>query len=110
MQEEYEKEKFEEINREYIQKNLRVTQVFGVFTPTMVFAIGIAGMISLWIGGKLVIAEELTLGSFVAFNGYLMLLSWPMMGIGYVFNLTQKGFVGMERINEIFLELSLIHI
>jgi len=108
VQEEYEKEKFEEINREYIQKNLRVTQVFGVFTPTMVFAIGIAGMISLWIGGKSVIADELTLGSFVAFNGYLMLLSWPMMGIGYVFNLTQKGFVGMERINDIFLARSAI--
>ena len=108
VQEEYEKKKFTKINREYIKKNLRVTQIFGVFTPTMVFAIGIAGMISLWIGGKLVIAEELSLGSFVAFNGYLMLLSWPMMGIGYVFNLTQKGFVGMERINEIFLGRSAI--
>ena len=108
MQEEYEKKKFTETNQEYIKKNLRVTQVFGIFTPTMVFAVGIAGMISLWIGGKLVIAGELTLGSFVAFNGYLMLLSWPMMGIGYVFNLTQKGFVGMERINEIFLERSAI--
>jgi len=108
VQEEYEKKKFIETNQEYIKKNLRVTQVFGIFTPTMVFAVGIAGMISLWIGGKLVITEELTLGSFVAFNGYLMLLSWPMMGIGYVFNLTQKGFVGMERINEIFLERSAI--
>jgi len=108
VQEEYEKKKFTETNQEYIKKNLRVTQVFGIFTPTMVFAVGIAGMISLWIGGKLVIAEELSLGSFVAFNGYLMLLSWPMMGIGYVFNLTQKGFVGMERINEMFLERSAI--
>tara|TARA_B100000686_G_scaffold144179_1_gene151701 strand:+ start:1032 stop:2777 length:1746 start_codon:yes stop_codon:yes gene_type:complete len=102
VQEEYEKKKFEEINLEYIKKNLRVTQIFGIFTPTMVFSIGIAGMISLWMGGKAVIAEEISLGSFVAFNGYLMLLSWPMMGIGYVFNLTQKGLVGMERINEIF--------
>ncbi len=108
VQEEYEKKKFTKINREYIKKNLRVTQIFGVFTPTMIFAIGIAGMISLWIGGKSVIAEELTLGSFVAFNGYLMLLSWPMMGIGYVFNLTQKGFVGMERINGIILAESAI--
>ncbi len=46
VQEEYDKEKLEEISREYIQKNLRVTQVFGVVTTTMVFAIGIAGMIS----------------------------------------------------------------
>jgi len=102
-QEEYEKEKFEKLNLEYIKKNLRVTKIFGVFTPTMIFSMGIASMISLWMGGKAVIAEDITLGSYVAFNGYLMLLSWPMMGIGYVFNLTQKGLVGMERINEVFL-------
>ena len=103
VQEEYEKKKFGNLNLEYIKKNLRVTQIFGLFTPTMVFSMGIASMISLWMGGKAVISEEITLGSFVAFNGYLMLLSWPMMGIGYVFNLTQKGLVGMERINEVFL-------
>ncbi|MBC8285566.1 MAG: ABC transporter ATP-binding protein [Nitrospinae bacterium] len=108
VQEEHEKEKFSEMNRDYIKKNLRVTQVFGIFTPTMVFAIGIAGMVSLWMGGKAVIAEEITLGSFVAFNGYLMLLSWPMMGIGYVFNLTQKGLVGMDRINDVFFAKSVI--
>ena len=102
VQEEYEKEKFKRLNLEYIKKNLRVTQIFGLFTPTMVFSMGIASMISLWMGGKAVISEEITLGSFVAFNGYLMLLSWPMMGIGYVFNLTQKGLVGMKRINEVF--------
>ena len=103
VQEENEKNKFKNLNQEYIKKNLRVTQVFGIFTPTMVFAIGVAGMISLWMGGRAVIADEISLGSFVAFNGYLMLLSWPMMGIGYVFNLTQKGLVGMSRVNEIFL-------
>ena len=106
VQEENEKYKFKKLNQEYIQKNLRVTQVFGVFTPTMVFAIGVAGMISLWMGGRSVIADEISLGSFVAFNGYLMLLSWPMMGIGYVFNLTQKGLVGMKRVNEVFLARS----
>jgi ATP-binding cassette subfamily B multidrug efflux pump len=103
VQEENEKNKFNKLNQEYIKKNLRLTQVFGVFTPTMVFAIGVAGMISLWMGGRAVIADNITLGSFVAFNGYLMLLSWPMMGIGYVFNLTQKGLVGMARVNDIFL-------
>lgn len=108
VQEENEKDKFKKLNQEYIQKNLRVTQVFGVFTPTMVFAIGVAGMISLWMGGRAVIADDITLGSFVAFNGYLMLLSWPMMGIGYVFNLTQKGLVGMARVNEIFMARSSI--
>lgn len=103
VQEEYEKKKFEKLNLEYIKKNLRVTQIFGLFTPTMIFSMGIASMISLWMGGKAVISEDITVGSFVAFNGYLMLLSWPMMGIGYVFNLTQKGLVGMQRISEVFL-------
>ena len=108
VQEENEKDKFKKLNQEYVQKNLRVTQMFGIFTPTMVFAVGVAAMISLWMGGRAVIADEITLGSFVAFNGYLMLLSWPMMGIGYVFNLTQKGLVGMARVNEIFLARSSI--
>ena len=108
VQEENEKDKFKKLNQEYIQKNLRVTQMFGIFTPTMVFAVGVAAMISLWMGGRAVIADEITLGSFVAFNGYLMLLSWPMMGIGYVFNLTQKGLVGVARVNEIFLARSSI--
>ena len=59
-------------------------------------------MISLWVGGEAVIAKEMSLGSFVAFNGYLLMLSWPMMGIGYVVNLTQKGQAAMGRIQEIF--------
>ncbi len=102
VQEENEKRKFAALNNEYIKKNLHVTRMFGVFTPTMVFVIGVAAMLSLWLGGKAVIEGSMTLGSFVAFNGYLMLLSWPMMGIGYVFNLTQKGISAMSRIREIF--------
>ena len=102
VQEENEKVKFEKLNHQYIQKNLHVTRMFGIFTPTMVFVIGVAAMLSLWLGGKAVITGSMSLGSFVAFNGYLMLLSWPMMGIGYVFNLTQKGMTAMVRIQEIF--------
>ncbi|MFQ5451111.1 MAG: ABC transporter ATP-binding protein [Nitrospinaceae bacterium] len=101
-QEENERKKFDALNREYIQKNLRVTKLFGIFTPSLVFTIGLASMISLWIGGKAVIQNEMSLGAFVAFNGYLMMLSWPMMGIGYVVNLTQKGLSALARIREIF--------
>ncbi|MZH02766.1 MAG: ABC transporter ATP-binding protein [Nitrospinae bacterium] len=102
VQEENEKRKFAALNNEYIKKNLHVTRMFGIFTPTMVFVIGLASMLSLWLGGKSVMEGTMTLGSFVAFNGYLMLLSWPMMGIGYVFNLTQKGSSAMTRIRQIF--------
>ncbi|MBT6345446.1 MAG: ABC transporter ATP-binding protein [Nitrospina sp.] len=108
VQEENEKAKFEKLNHQYIQKNLHVTRMFGIFTPTMVFVIGVAAMLSLWLGGKAVITGSMSLGSFVAFNGYLMLLSWPMMGIGYVFNLTQKGMTAMVRIQEIFASQSQI--
>ena len=102
VQEEFEKKKFDKLNREYIQKNLKVTRLFGIFTPSLMFTVGVAAMISLWIGGKAVIAEEMSLGSFVAFNGYLLMLSWPMMGIGYIINLTTKGQAAMGRIQDIF--------
>ena len=102
VQEEAEKRKFDELNREYIQKNLSVTRLFGIFTPLLMLTVGVAAMISLWAGGKAVILQDMTLGSFVAFNGYLLMLSWPMMGIGYVTNLTQKGQAAMSRIQEIF--------
>ena len=102
VQEENEKIKFDELNREYIRKNLRITKLFGIFTPSLIFTLGVAAVTSLWLGAKAVIAEEMTLGAFVAFNGYLMMLSWPMMGIGYVINLTQKGQSAMGRIQEIF--------
>ena len=101
-QEENEKIKFDALNREYIQKNLQITKLFGIFTPSLVFTLGVSSMISLWLGAKAVIGEEMSLGSFVAFNGYLMMLSWPMMGIGYMINLTQKGQSAMGRIQEIF--------
>jgi ATP-binding cassette subfamily B protein len=105
VQEENEKRKFDELNQEYIHKNLRITKLFGIFTPSLIFTLGVAAVLSVWLGAKAVIAEDMTLGAFVAFNGYLMMLSWPMMGIGYVINLTQKGQSAMGRIQEIFSSL-----
>ena len=103
VQEETEKKKFDELNREYIHKNLSVARLFGIFTPSLTLTVGVAAMISLWVGGEAVVVKEMSLGSFVAFNGYLLMLSWPMMGIGYVVNLTQKGQAAMGRIQEMFL-------
>ena len=114
VQEEHEKNRFEELNREHISRNMRLAKLFGMFTPSLVLTAGIAGLITLWVGGKEVIADQLaiqsgavvenafTIGSFVAFNGYLLMLSWPMMAIGYVTNLSQKGLAAMDRIQEIF--------
>ncbi len=102
VQEENEIKKFDGLNREHIEKNMRLAKLFSVFTPSLVLTTGVAAMLSLWIGGKEVIAGEITLGSFVAFNSYLAMLSWPMMAIGFVVNLTQKGLSAMSRIQEIF--------
>jgi len=101
VQEEHEKRKFDTLNRQYIEKNLRVTRLFGIFTPSLTLTTGVAALVSLWLGSQAVIAGEMTLGAFVAFNGYLLMLSWPMMGIGYVVNLSQKGLSAMGRIQEI---------
>jgi ATP-binding cassette subfamily B multidrug efflux pump len=105
-QEEKEKEKFEKQNEVYLSKNMALTKLYAIFPTSLGFFLGLATLISLWIGGKEVIAGNLTLGSFVAFNGYLLMLSWPMMGIGYVFNLSQKGASAMRRVQDIFSEQS----
>jgi ATP-binding cassette, subfamily B, multidrug efflux pump len=105
-QEENEKEKFEKQNEVYLSKNMALTKLYAIFPTALSFFLGLATLISLWIGGKEVIAGNLTLGSFVAFNGYLLMLSWPMMGIGYVFNLSQKGASAMRRVQDIFSEQS----
>ena len=114
VQEEHEMKRFDDLNRQHIVKNMGLAKLFGMFTPSLMLIIGIAALITLWVGGKEVIAHQtaiqsgemvenvFSLGSFVAFNGYLLMLSWPMMAIGYVTNLTQKGLAAMDRIQEIF--------
>ena len=114
VQEEHEKKRFDDLNREHIARNMGLAKLFGMFTPSLVLTVGIAGLITLWVGGKEVIAHQMaiqsgevvenvfSIGSFVAFNGYLLMLSWPMMAIGFVTNLTQKGLAAMERIQEVF--------
>ena len=102
VQEEHEKKRFEGLNREHIAKNMNLAKLFGVFTPSLVLTLGLAALIVFWMGSREVIAGNMSLGSFVAFNGYLVMLSWPMMAIGFVINLTQKGLAAMKRILDIF--------
>ena len=108
VQEDKEKDKFEKQNDIYLSKNMSLTKLYAIFPTALSFFLGLATLISLWSGGKEVISANLTLGSFVAFNGYLLMLSWPMMGIGYIFNLSQKGASAMNRVQEIFSSRSAI--
>jgi len=101
VQEENELNRFKKLNEQLINKNLELTKISGAFFPLMVFTTGLATALVLWIGGREVIRGQLTLGSYVAFNGYLAMLTWPMAAIGFMINLSQRGIASMRRIEEI---------
>lgn len=101
VREENEKKRFASLNEEYIAKNISMVKVSGALFPLLTFIAGIAAAIVLWLGGRDVIVGKMTLGSFVAFNGYLAMLTWPMMAIGFMTNLMQRGSASMARIEEI---------
>lgn len=101
VQEKEEINNFLNINNDNLDKNLNLVKVSGTFFPLIQFMASISFLIVLWYGGTLVIREEIMLGDFVAFNTYLGLLVWPMMAIGWVINLMQRGAASMDRINAI---------
>ncbi|HLE78248.1 MAG TPA: ABC transporter ATP-binding protein [bacterium] len=101
-QEPYEVEQFAVLNREYIRRNLAVIRTDGALWPLMMFFLGLAAVVLLWQGGDAVIAGRITLGQFVQFSGYLALLSWPMIALGWVINLMQRGRASMKRLDEVF--------
>ena len=100
-QEENEKRKFKQLNQEYMNKNMSLVKIWGPFFPFIMLIFGIGMVIVLWLGGRLVITERISLGQLVQFNGYLMMLTWPMMALGWVINLVQRGSASMGRLLEI---------
>jgi len=103
-QEPHEVDAFGTLNSEYIRRNLAVIKTDGALWPLMMFFLGLAAVVLLWQGGQAVIAERITLGQFVQFIGYLGQLSWPMIALGWVVNLMQRGMASMKRLNEIFVQ------
>lgn len=102
--EEKEKEKLSHLSRDYIQKNLNVTKVWGMFFPIILFFSNLSLAIVLYLGGKLTIFQSISTGDFVAFMSYLGLLAWPMMALGWAINVIQRGSASMGRLNRIFEE------
>ncbi len=102
VQEESEIEEFKQLNREYVRKNLQLIRVWGMFYPMLGTLLGMGGVFVLWLGGREVMAGHITLGDFVAFNAYLGMLSWPMIALGWVINMMERGSASMGRINQIF--------
>jgi len=102
VQEEAEIAAFENANREYIRRSLKLVRLMGMLWPTLETLLGLAVVLVLWLGGRQVLLGKIDIGKFVAFNTYLVQLTWPMISIGWVLNLFQRGSASMGRINEIF--------
>ena len=96
-----EQRKLEDISRQYIRENLKLVNITGLFFPLMVFFTNISLAIVIVFGGRQAITARITPGDFVAFISYLNMIMWPMMAIGWVTNLIQRGMASLDRINTI---------
>jgi ATP-binding cassette subfamily B protein len=96
-QEAPEVERFKAASLEYLARSRRLITVQGFFFPSMSFFLGLGSLMVLWIGSRRVIDGHITVGEFVAFNLYLTMLSWPMIGFGWVTNMLQRGMASWER-------------
>lgn len=94
-------EAFDGLNEEYLDRNMKLARIWGAFHPSLTLCTGLAAVVVLGYGGIQVMDDEITLGSFVAFTFFLNLLSWPMIALGWVTNLFQRGAASMGRINEL---------
>jgi len=99
--EESEIHEFGKLNREYVRRNVSLIRLWGIFYPMMTALVGFSSVALLWFGGRQVITGRLTLGEFVAFMGYLAMLTWPTIAVGWVINIFQRGAASMRRILEI---------
>jgi ATP-binding cassette subfamily B multidrug efflux pump len=100
-QETAEEQRFALANREYVARNKRLIRITGILHPGIGFLMGLGSLTVLWLGGRMVVAGEVTLGEFVAFGVYLAMLNWPMIALGWVVNLVERGEASMGRIHAI---------
>jgi ATP-binding cassette subfamily B protein len=95
---------FEASNQENIRRGLRLVQLMGMLWPTLEFILGLAMAITLLAGGREVISHRISIGAFVAFNTYMVMLTWPVIALGWVVNLWQRGTASVLRIDELLSE------
>jgi ATP-binding cassette subfamily B multidrug efflux pump len=104
VQEEAEIAAFETANQEYVRRSLRLVRLMGMLWPTLETMLGFAIVLVLWLGGREVVRHQISVGDFVAFNTYMVQLTWPIIAMGWVINLFQRGTASMARINELLVE------
>lgn len=100
-QERAELARFGGLNDEYLRRNMRLVRLWGMLSPLFGLLAGIGGVIVLGVGGSLVVTGSISVGDFVAFGFYLAILTWPLIALGWVINLFQRGSASMARLNEI---------
>lgn len=100
-QEDAEIASFETANREYIKRSLHLVRLMAMLWPTLEFVLGLSLMITLLVGGHEVVSHRISVGQFTAFNVYMVQLTWPMIAVGWVVNLFQRGTASVVRIDEL---------
>jgi ATP-binding cassette subfamily B protein len=103
-QEGAETRRFEAANREYIARSLPLARLIGLLWPTLEFTLGLAIVLVLWLGGQDTLKGKMSPGDFTAFLTYMVQLTWPVIALGWVVNMFQRGTASLARINEILQE------
>src|SRR5690606_3008317 len=92
---------FADMSEEYLRRNMDLAQVSGLFHPLLTLLSGLAIVLAFLLGGRMAMAGSISIGDFVAFSLYLGALTWPMIALGWVVNLFQRGAASMGRINRV---------
>jgi len=100
-QEPHEMARFQSANEEYLRRNRQLIRMYGSLYPGIQLLMGMGSVLVVWLGGRMVISGTITLGEFVAFGAYLTMLHWPMIALGWVVNIFERGEASMGRIAEI---------
>jgi len=101
VREDSETSRFERLNREYIARALKLVQLMGMLWPSLEFVLGLSMIVTLAVGGHLVLAHSMSVGQFVEFNTFMIMLTWPIIAIGWVINIFQRGTASVIRIQEL---------
>ncbi|MBP7205527.1 MAG: ABC transporter ATP-binding protein [Candidatus Cloacimonetes bacterium] len=101
-QEKPELDKVDEVSWQYVQENIRMARIAGFFHPFQSLIISLSMIITLFFGGRAAIRGDITIGQFIAFFQYLGMLVWPMIAIGWIVDMYQRGTASLKRLNEIF--------
>jgi ATP-binding cassette subfamily B protein len=109
VQEDAEIASFERANQEYISRSLKLVRLMGMLWPTLETLLGLAVVLVFWLGSREVLLGRMTPGAFVSYLFYMGMLTWPVIALGWVINIFQRGTASMGRINEILSERPEVH-